>query len=113
MKTIYVIVGQSDISERLRESHYLPSRLDRQNGMNLDLDNIITYDLTVFCFDTLNKDYNVILLDGDQYISLSELLNNTGEYTTKHMRIAHNVLKMFIGGAFNWRSIEHLTFIKK
>lgn len=64
---------------------------------------IRTYCLDFFSFDTLEKGYDVIVVFRSGYIQLSELLDNTGEYTDKEIRKAHNVHKMLVAGAFKFK----------
>jgi hypothetical protein len=93
---------------KIKESYY---DLRKEIGNTID---IVTYDCTLFCFSTLEKSVNdVILLKKDKYISLSELLENKYNYTEKEIRKAHNVLKMFRGEAFNWRSLRMQNVIKE
>jgi hypothetical protein len=66
---------------------------------------IYTYDLTVFCFDTLNLGYNVVIINSNKYISLEELLLNDGRYIQKEIIVAHNVLKMFIANSFKMETL--------
>lgn len=64
-----------------------------------------TNDLDFFCFDYLDNYEDVIVRKKNlEYISLKELLKNTGEYTTKEIRIAHNVSKMLRTGSFKFKS---------
>lgn len=74
-------------------------------------DNFSTNCLDFFCFDTLPVEVIVIKKNGD-YISLKELLLNTGEYTDKEIRIAHNIHKMLKANSFKWKHNEILSKCK-
>ena len=66
-------------------------------------DNFNTCCLDSFCTDC--KATDVIIIDkSGNYISRNELLLNKGNYTSKQIRNAHNILKMFKANTFNWQS---------
>lgn len=64
------------------------------------------YNIKTNCLQFFNlhsgDDVTILRKDG-RYINNLELLKNTGVYTDKEIRSQHNILKMFIAGAFNWR----------
>lgn len=57
--------------------------------------------------DFFSADYpNTIILNRNgEYISVKELLANTGEYTNKEIRSTHNLRKMLITGSFTWKPV--------
>ena len=60
--------------------------------------------LSFFRFDKLTTQRDVIIIRNDgRYISAWELLENTGEYCDKEIRISHNIEKMFIANKFKWK----------
>ena len=117
MNEIYVVIEEEiEKNTYLKDKEYkvvLPYahlynivKKEKPNG------NIATYDTTIFCFDTLDKGYDVILLKKNEFIRLSELLENKYDYTNKEMRRAHNVFKMFRANAFKWRSMKMENNVK-
>lgn len=67
--------------------------------------NIHTVHFETHCllfFKDFNLDVTILCEDG-RYINNQELLKNTGEYTDKEIRKEHDVLKMFLAGAFRWK----------
>lgn len=113
MKKIYVCVLGSVENNRFFESisdyNLLPSYFCVRQGMSFALNNIVTYDASIFSFSTLDKGYDVTLIKGDKYINLSELLKNDDHYyILKKMRKAHNVFKMFRANSFNWKNLENI-----
>ena len=83
---------------------YLSSYSEVLEDIKADKHMIFTNCLNFFSFDYLGKGYDVIVrkLNG-QKIVLSELLENTGVYTDKEIRKAHNVYKMLLAGAIRFR----------
>ena len=45
----------------------------------------------------------VIECEDGRYMSKNEIMSNDNFYTEKHIRHAHNILKMFLAGGFNWK----------
>lgn len=61
--------------------------------------------LSFFNFDNLDKIKDVIVRNKNrEYISLKELLENNNIYCEKEIRLAHNVYKMLVAGAFKWNT---------
>ena len=52
-------------------------------------------------FSTSNPNAVVVKKDGSE-MSVKELLNNSGNYTKREIRKAHNLHKMLISGVFVW-----------
>lgn len=66
---------------------------------------ILTNCLNFFCFEVCDDGYDVkVIKKNGDYILMSELLLNTGEYTVKCMNTGHNVTRMLIAGAFGYKS---------
>ena len=59
-------------------------------------------------FFTTENDARVVKKDGS-YIDVLELLENTGEYTDKEIRPAHNLVKMLVADAFEWKKEWSMT----
>jgi len=53
-------------------------------------------------FERGYDDVKIVKQDGS-YISAKELLDNTGEYTDREIRRAHNLQKLFCAGALKWK----------
>lgn len=104
IKKIYVMVS-NDIIDTINKDNLFPSREDLLFAIKKNVKEIYTYDLTPFCFDTLDQGYDVILLKDFKQIVLSELLLNNGKYTIKEIRKEHKVLRLFLAGTLNWDPI--------
>jgi hypothetical protein len=112
MKNIYVVmfesIEKSEFIKKISDINILNSFFDVRQGIQFKIDNIVTYDASVFCFDTLLEDgYDVTLINNDRYIKLSELLDNDGSYISKHMKKSHNTFKMLQANRFNWKKIDN------
>lgn len=92
--------------------------LDFHNGDEVSLeegkllgDNFSTLCTEFFSTETVP---NVIVLKKDgSYIDRDELLKNTGEYTNKEIRTAHNIQRMLTSNSFNLkRKINNMKTIK-
>jgi hypothetical protein len=77
------------------------------------VDVINTYCVNFFCFDNfLFRNYEVIIHNNKGgYIKVSEILGDATDYgVDKELRKEHNVYKMFIAGAFKFKSpVESTT----
>lgn len=78
-------------------------------AMEDGVDYIETYCTDFFCFDVLDKDYDVIAHRGNGTIVLSALLDNEHDYTVKEIRRAHNARKMLMAGALKFREMKWHT----
>ncbi len=108
MNTIYVVVEgtiENNAYLKGKEFEIVPSFYDIKKSLEKD-SVMVTYDASIFSFCNLKKGVDVVLLKKNEYIRLSELLENKYNYTQKEMRPAHNAFKMFVAGAFNWRSLK-------
>lgn len=77
------------------------SEISYAEGLELK-DNFKTCCLDFFTTD--NQAEDVIIVDNKgNTISRNELLKNNGKYTSKEIRVTHNILKMFKANSFNWR----------
>lgn len=72
--------------------------------MNDGVPYLYTHNLLFFNFNTLDKGYDVKInkKNGD-YIILSELLENDGRYTDRHIRRSHNVLNLLLAGEITFQ----------
>ncbi len=85
------------------ELPYCQSKKAIKNGENFE-----TNCISIFSFDRLfynGYDDVVVKESTGKYISAKELLENTGEYTDREIRRAHNLQKLFCAGAINWKTI--------
>ena len=55
-----------------------------------------------FCFDTLDKGWNVVVYQRNHSIDLYDLLNVPGKYTKKEIRKEHNARKLLMSGALKF-----------
>jgi len=85
-----------------KELSYHECKIARKLEMSFE-----TCCISMFSFDALFLyDYEDVIVkrkDG-RYISAKELLENTGGYTDRNIRKAHNLQKMLTAGAFEWMS---------
>ena len=101
MKTIHIdLDGTHSDSERIFAHDEILKRTD--NYVPYGYSSIWTYDPSFFCFDWLSKGWDVVVYRDGKTISLTSLLRNDRTHTNKHMRIAHNVYRMLIAGAFTF-----------
>lgn len=66
-------------------------------------DNFNTCCLDFFCFDCEAEDVTVHKSNGD-YIRRNELLDDLHEYTVKHIRKEHNLVKLLKANTFFWKN---------
>ena len=64
-------------------------------------------DFETNCIVFFNREKcNVTIRRSDgRYINNQEVYSNKYDYTKKEIRTSHNLLKMFIAGAFKWRKV--------
>lgn len=67
-------------------------------------DNFTTCCLDFFSSD--NKASDIMVLDRKgNTLFRNRLMRGEGHYTTKEIRISHNIRKMLIAGSFNWQRV--------
>jgi len=66
------------------------------------LDDDFTTNCLLFFTNDTHEEVVIETADG-KFISKNDLMRNDPHYTLKHMRQSHNILKMFLAGAFNWK----------
>lgn len=55
-------------------------------------------------FTIENEAQDIVVFDSKgNTLSRNRLMENNGVYTSKEIRIPHNILKMFKANSFNWR----------
>jgi hypothetical protein len=105
MKKIYVFMDRDFVINLSPPKYIHPISHDSViKEMEKGTDIICTHDPSFFQFDTLIEDgYDVIVLRGNNGVVLSELLDSkkSKKYIDKEMRLAHNVFKMLMAGAFS------------
>lgn len=76
------------------------SEVSYAEGLELK-DNFKTCCLDFFTTDNKADDVVIVSKNGKQ-LSRNELLTNKSKLTNKHIRVEHDILKMFKAGAFRW-----------
>ena len=101
-KTINIYMSNKNAPQNELKA-FFDVKEDIQNNVEIINTNCLTY----FCFDYLDKGYDVFAIksNGD-YVSLAELLGNVKEhnYIDKEIRRAHNAQKMLVSGALRFRN---------
>ena len=72
----------------------------------LKRDNFSTHCLQFFKIQNTASDVIIIDKQGNE-LSRNKLLFNDSTYTSKEIRAEHNILKMFVAGAFDWRKMKN------
>lgn len=77
----------------------------------MDAESFETNCLEFFQFDSLTiYDDVIVKAKGGKYISLKELLyNEDTSYTTKEIRVSHNVRKMLVAGSLEFKTMQRET----